>query len=145
MPNAIPRNDPYSRFNFLLEIDGVVKAGFSEVSGLSTETDVLDYREGNEPATVRKLPGLTRYSNITLKRGVTKDKSLWQWRKAVIDGKVQRSSGSVILLDESRQPVLVWNFREGWPCKWEGPSLNAKTSDVAIETIEIAHEGLELA
>lgn len=145
MPNAHPRNDPYSRFNFLLEIDGVVKAGFSEVSGLSTETDVIDYREGSEPATVRKLPGLTRYSNITLKRGVTKDKSLWQWRKAVIDGKVQRSSGSVILLDESRQPVLVWNFREGWPCKWEGPSLTAKTSDVAIETIEIAHEGLELA
>ena len=145
MPNANPRNDPYSRFNFLLEIDGVVRAGFSEVSGLSTETDVIDYREGNEPATVRKLPGLTRYSNITLKRGVTNDKSLWQWRKAVIDGKVQRSSGSVILLDESRQPVLVWNFREGWPCKWEGPSLNAKTSDVAIETIEIAHEGLELA
>src|SRR5579864_6371229 len=144
MPNANPRNDPYSRFNFLLEIDGVVRAGFSEVSGLSTETDVIDYREGNEPATVRKLPGLTRYSNITLKRGVTNDKSLWQWRKAVIDGKVQRSSGSVILLDESRQPVLVWNFREGWPCKWEGPSLNAKTSDVAIETIEIAHEGLEL-
>lgn len=145
MPNANPRNDPYSGFNFLLEIDGVVKAGFSEVSGLSTETDVIEYREGNEPATVRKLAGLTRYSNITLKRGVTNDKSLWQWRKAVIDGKVQRRSGSVVLLDESRQPVLVWNFREGWPCKWEGPSLNAKTSDVAIETIEIAHEGLELA
>jgi phage tail-like protein len=140
------RNDPYGQFNFLIEIDGVVKGGFSEVSGLTTDTNIIEYREGNEQqGTVRKLPGLIKYSNITLKRGWTADTSLWLWRKKVIDGQTSRTSGSVILMDEARQPALRWNFREGWPSKWEGPALNGKTSEVAIETLEIAHEGLELA
>lgn len=144
MPDG-KRNDPYAQFNFLVEIDGVVKGGFSEASGLSTDTDIIEYREGQEPTTVRKLPGLMKYTNIVLKRGWTDDRSLWSWRKKVIDGKTERTSGSIILLDEARQQALRWNFREGWPCKWEGPALNAKTSDVAVETLEICHEGLELA
>jgi len=94
---------------------------------------------------VRKLPGLMKYSNIVLKRGWTQDQNLWNWRKKVIDGATQRTSGTIILLDEARQPALRWNFREGWPSKWDGPQLNGKTSEVAIETLEIAHEGLELA
>jgi phage tail-like protein len=139
------RNDPYSQFNFLIEIDGVVKGGFSECSGLTTDTNVIDYREGNEKQlTPRRLPGLMKYNNIVLKRGYTADKSLWKWRKQVIDGKTSRATGSIILLDEARNPALTWNFREGWPCKWEGPGLNGKTSEVAIETLEICHEGLEL-
>ncbi len=139
------RNDPYGRFNFLLEIDGAVKAGFSEVNGLTTETAVIEYREGSDRTPPRKLPGLTKYSNLVLKRGLTKDRSLWDWRKTVIDGGVRRANLSIILLDDSRQEVLRWSFREGWPCKWEGPVLNAKASEVAIETLEIAHEGFELA
>lgn len=139
------RNDPYGQFNFLLEIDGAVKAGFSEVSGLTTETAIIEYREGSDRTPPRKLPGLTKYSNIVLKRGITKDRSLWDWRKTVIDGAVRRANGSIILLDDSRQEVVRWNFREGWPSKWEGPTLNAKSSDLAIETLEIAHEGFELA
>jgi phage tail-like protein len=140
------RNDPYSQFNFLIEIDGVVKGGFSECSGLTTDTNVIDYREGNEKQlTARRLPGLMKYTNIVLKRGFTADKSLWAWRKNVVDGQVKRTSGSIVLLDDARNPVLTWNFREGWPSKWEGPALNAKTSEVAIETLEICHEGLELA
>jgi phage tail-like protein len=124
----------------------VVKGGFSECSGLTTDTNVIDYREGNEkPLTARRLPGLMKYNNVVLKRGFTADKSLWNWRKNVIDGQVKRSSGSIVLLDDARNPVLTWNFREGWPSKWEGPALNAKTSEVAIETLEICHEGLELA
>src|SRR5437762_12908604 len=99
------RIDPYGQFNFTIEIDGVTKAGFSEVSGLSTDTNVIEYREGMEPqGTTRKLPGLMKYANIVLKRGWTKDKALWEWRKKVIDGKTQRTSGSVVLLDEARQP-----------------------------------------
>ena len=86
-----------------------------------------------------------KYNNIVLKRGWTKDRSLWNWRKKVIDGKTQRAGGAIVLLDEARQPALRWKFREGWPSKWEGPALNGKTSEVAIETLEIAHEGLELA
>ena len=140
------RNDPYSQFNFLIEIDGVVKGGFSECSGLTTDTNVIDYREGNEKQlTARRLPGLMKYNNIVLKRGYTADTSLWTWRKSVIEGQTSRTTGSIILLDEARNPALTWNFREGWPCKWEGPALNGKTSEVAIETLEICHEGLELA
>src|SRR6476646_1734393 len=133
MPDG-KRNDPYGQFNFLIEIDGVVKGGFSEVSGLTTDTNIVEYREGHEgQGTTRKLPGLMKYNNIALKRGWTKDRSLLNWRKQVIDGKTKRASGAIVLLDEARQAALRWEFREGWPCKWEGPPLNGKTSEVAIE------------
>jgi phage tail-like protein len=144
MPDG-KRNDPLGQFNFLIEIDGVVKGGFSEVSGLTTDTNIMEYREGHEQqTTTRKLPGLMKYNNVVLKRGWTADRSLWEWRKKVIDGKTQRASGAIVLLDEARNEALRWNFREGWPSKWEGPALNAKTTEVAIETLEIAHEGLAL-
>jgi phage tail-like protein len=138
------RIDPYAQFNFIVEIDGVARAGFSECSGLDTETTPIEYREGNEPATVRKLPGLHKYTNITLKRGFTQDRDLWNWRKTVLDGATERRSGSIVLRGENGQEVLRWNFREGWPSKWTGPALNAKTTEVAIETLEIAHEWLQL-
>lgn len=139
------RRDPYGQFNFLIEIDGVVKGGFSEVSGLTTESNIVEYREGNEQqGTTRKVPGLIKYMNIVCKRGYTQDRSLWEWRDKVIQGKTQRTAGSVILLDEARNEAMRWEFREGWPCKWEGPALNAKTSETAIESMEIAHEGLKL-
>jgi phage tail-like protein len=138
------RNDPFRGFNFLVEIDDVTVAGFSECGGLTTETDVVEYRTGAEDITVRKLPGLKKFTNITLKRGFTNGKELWDWRKKVLDGKTERKSGSIVLLNEERKPAIRWNFREGWPSKWEGPALNAKTNDVAIESLEIAHEGLSL-
>jgi phage tail-like protein len=144
MPDG-KRNDPYGQFNFLIEIDGVVKGGFSEASGLVTDTNVVEYRDGSEQhGTARKLPGLIKYNNIVLKRGWTQDKSLWEWRKKVIDGKTERTGGTIVLLNEAREKALSWTFREGWPSKWEGPALNGKTSEVAIETLEIAHEGLAL-
>lgn len=138
------RNDPFSQFNFIIEIEGIASGAFSEVSGLDMETDPVEYREGSEDITVRKLPGLRKYTNITLKRGFTNDKSLYDWRKTVMDGKTERKSGSIVLLNEARVEALRWNFREGWPCKLQGPPLNAKTNEVAIETLEICHEGLEL-
>jgi phage tail-like protein len=144
MPETGKRDDPYSAFNFLVEIDGITVAGFSECSGLSTETDPIEYRNGNENITVRKLPGLVKYSNITLKRGFTQAKELWEWRKKVLDGKTERKSGSVVLLDEGRNEALRCNFVEAWPRKWEGPTFNAKNNEVAIETLEIVHEGLVL-
>lgn len=143
MPSGA-RIDPYGQFNFLIEIDGVTRAGFSEVSGLTTDTNVIEYREGQEVTTVRKLPGLMKYTNIVLKRGYTQDQSLWNWRKQVLDGTTVRATGCITLLNEARQPALRWNFTAGWPVKWEGPAMNGKTSEVAIETLEIAHEGLEL-
>ncbi len=139
------RNDPYSAFNFLVEIDNVTVAGFSEAGGLNTESDIIEYRNGDEDITVRKLPGMKKYTNITLKRGYTASKELWDWRKKVIDGRTERQSGSVVLLNEAREEALRWNFREGWPVKWEGPALNAKNSEVAIENLELAVEDIELA
>lgn len=138
------RNDPYSAFNFLVEIDGVTVAGFSECTGLTTESDGIEYRNGDEDITVRKLPGLKKFTNINLKRGYTDSKELWQWRKKVMDGKTERQSGSIVLLNEMREEVLRWNFREAWPNKWAGPTLNAKNNEVAIEELEFMIEGLEL-
>jgi phage tail-like protein len=138
------RNDPYGAFNFLVEIDGVTQAGFSECSGLDTETDIIEYRNGNEDITVRKLPGLKKFTNISLKRGFTDSKELWEWRKKVMDGQTERQSGSIVLLNEAREEALRYNFREGWPSKWTGPAMNASSSEVAIETLEIACEAIEL-
>jgi phage tail-like protein len=144
MPTTGDRNDPYAAFNFIVEVDGVIVGGFAECGGLTTETDVIEYRNGDEDITVRKLPGKAKYTNVTLKRGYTDSRELWEWRKQVIGGRTQRKSGTIQLLNEARQPALKWNFREGWPSKWEGPALNAKNNEVAIESLEIAHEGLEL-
>ena len=139
------RADPYSAFNFRVEIDGITVAGFSECSGLTTETDHIEYRTGVEDIRARKIPGQYKVPNLVLKRGYTTAKELWEWRKKVINGQTDRRSGSIMLLDESRKPALEWKFTAGWPCKWEGPTLNAKNNEVAIETLEICHEGLELS
>jgi phage tail-like protein len=138
------RVDPFAQYNFMVEIDGVTRAGFTEASGLTVEQDIIEYREGSEVARARKLPGLTKYTNITLKRGLVGDAELWEWRKSTIDGQTERRAGSIVLLDESRQEVMRWNFVEGWVAKWEGPTLNATANEVAVETLEICHEGLEL-
>lgn len=137
--------DPYRGYHYRVEIDGIDRGGFREVAGLDAAQDPIEYREGNEPTTARKLPGLNKYSNITLKWGITDDASLWEWRKKAIDGKVERKTGSIILINEAGEEKLRWHFKEGWPTKWTGPSLNATGNEVAIETLEIAHEGTEKA
>ena len=139
------RHDPTPAFNFLVEIDGIVTAGFSECSGLSSETEVIEYREGNERTLgVRKIPGLTRYGNVTLRRGITTNRDLWDWRQTVIDGQVSCRTVAITLLDESATPVMRWSLREAWIVKIEGPLLRARGNEVAIESIELAHEGLRL-
>lgn len=136
--------DPYLAQSFLVEIDGVTVAGFSEVSGLNVEISAVEYRNGSEESTVRKLPGLAKYSNITLKRGIVGDLTLWQWLNAVRHGEVQRRDGVIALLNARREPMLRIRFRRGWVCKWEGPALNAQSNAVAMESIEICHEGLDI-
>jgi phage tail-like protein len=132
--------DPYRGFNFLVEIDGITEAGFRECSGLDATTDAVDYREGSDPNHVRKLTGLNKHSAITLKRGLTDSDKLWQWRQSVVDGKAERKNVSIVLLDEAREEKWRWNVRNAWPSKWTGPTLNATSNDVAIETLEIIHE-----
>ncbi|MCP4368469.1 MAG: phage tail protein [Deltaproteobacteria bacterium] len=135
------RIDPLSSFNFLVEIEGVTSAGFQEVNLSDNENDITEYREGNEDITVRKLPGLKKFSNVTLKRGLTTDKALWDWRKKVMDGQVERQNVSIILLDENRNERVRWNIINAWPSKWTGPELKAPASEIAIETLELCHEG----
>lgn len=144
MPTA-ERKDPFRAYNFLVEIDGITRAGFRECSGLDTTQDPIDYREGGEAIHVRKLPGLVKFSNISLKRGITDDPELWEWRKKAMEGKVERKNGSIILLDDTGAEKLRWNFVAGWPSKWSGPTFNATGNEVAIESLEIAHEGVAKA
>lgn len=136
------RVDPYANFNFHVEIDGITRAAFHEVSGFDSSVDVIEHREGGDATTPRKLPGMTKHANIVLKRGITDDAQLWQWHADVVKGNVRRKNGSIVLLDHMGQEKVRWNFFEAWPAKWTGPSLTAEGNDVAIETLELAHEGM---
>jgi phage tail-like protein len=139
------RIDPYRGFNFRVEIDGTDVAAFREASGLSFTIDPVEYREGTDlELHARKLFGLRKYSNITLKRGFTQNHTLWQWYSALVSGVADRRNGAIILLDEERADVLRWTFTAAWIAKWEGPAMNATASEVAIETIELAVEKVEL-
>jgi phage tail-like protein len=144
------RDDPYGVFNFEVIITGVsddgtaVKGSFAEVSGLEVTIDPIEYRNGAEDITMRKIPGLKKFTAITLKRGVIGDLAFWNWIVEAMNGLVRRTEGSIVLLDENRQEVMRWNFKRGWPSKWTGPGLNAKNNEIAMETLEITHEGLEI-
>jgi phage tail-like protein len=137
--------DPFASFNFKLEIEGITVAGFSEVTGLNQESNVIDYREGQEPITPRKLPGLNKFGNITLKRGISPDLSVYNWRKTVTDGDIERRNASVVLHNEKHEEVVRWNLVNAWPSKYVGPDLKANANEVAIETVELTHEGVERA
>ncbi|MFD5270394.1 phage tail protein [Streptomyces sp. NPDC058335] len=137
------RVDPFRNFNFLVELDGIAQASFSECSGLGSTTEVIENREGGDNTTVRKLPGKTSYSDITLKWGISPSRELWAWRQQVVDGNVVRKNGSIVVFDLSNHSeVARWNFVSAWPSKWEGASFNAKGTDVAVDTLVLAHEGL---
>ena len=137
------RVDPYVSFNFLVELDGILQASFRECSGLDTTTEVIEHRQGGDNTTVYKLPGKTTYTDLTLKWGLTDSDELWGWRRAVIEGRVERKNGSVIVYDLTNHvEVARWNFLNAWPTKWEGPSFNALGHDVAVESLVLAHEGI---
>jgi phage tail-like protein len=137
------RTDPFRGFNFRVEIDGFRVAGFSEVSGLTADGDSVDYREGTDPInTVRKLAALRKTHPLMCKRGYIQDTTYWDWYQRIADGAVDRRNGSIVLLNEAHTPVMRWNFSNGWINKIEGPGLNASHNEVAIENMEIVHEGL---
>lgn len=137
------RNDPYMAFNFLLEIEGLIVGGFSDVTGLQVETEVQDYREGGLNEYIHKLPGPARYpQNLTLKRGLTDIETLWSWHQDVVEGIIERKNGSLYLLDRQRLPVMWWNFLDAYPVKWTGPEFRAGNAAVAVETVELVHQGI---
>ena len=137
--------DPYRSFNFELVIDNIPTGAFSECSGLTAEGDAVDYREGTDrQANVRKLVGLRKYANIALKRGYTQDTSLWIWYGNIRDGIADRRNVTIVLLNEQRLPVLRWHAERAWINKIEGPAFKASGNEVAIESLEIVHEGLTI-
>lgn len=136
------RNDPYRNFRFRVEMEGIQQAGFSEVSGFEASLDVIEYREGNEVITPRKLPGLAKYGNITLKWGATDSLDLFDWMQSCIEGTVERKTVTIIAIDEEGGDVATWQVIEAWPVKYSAPSFNGTGSEVAIEFVELAHEGM---
>jgi phage tail-like protein len=139
------RMDPYAGYNFRVEIDGITRAGFKSCSGLDTSQNANPYREGTDRGlTMRKIPGLVTYTDVTLSRGITSDSELWEWRKRAATGRVDRRNMSIVLMDDTGKDVIRWNLRNCWPTKWTGPSMDATSEEVAIETLEITHEGLEV-
>jgi phage tail-like protein len=144
MPGTDQRNDPLASFNFILQVDKL-RVGFSEIGGLTSETTIIEYREGDKLPGMTKIPGQPKFGDITLKRGMTmQGKELAQWRKTVVDGKTERRGGTITLQDESKKAALVWRFSEGWPSKWTGPALNAKNNEAAIEELVICVEHVVL-
>jgi phage tail-like protein len=140
------RVDPYRAHNFLIEIGGITRAGFRELSGAENGQEMVPYREGNaKDLGVAKLPGLATYSNLTLRWGITTDPDIWAWRKSALEGNVERKNLSIVLLGEDGTEVKRWNVFEAWCSKLTMPSLNATGNEVAIETMEITHERLEEA
>lgn len=134
---------PLRNFRFRLEIDGLEVAGFSEVSGFDASIDVVEYREGDHVTTPRKLPGLTKYGNITLKWGISDSMVLYEWLKGISDGQIERKTVTLTAIDEAGDDAASWRLIEAWPVKYNAPDFNGLGSEVAIETLEIAHEGLE--
>jgi phage tail-like protein len=137
------RKDPLRNFRFRLEIDGITQGGFSEVTGFDSTVEPTDYREGSDPTHVRKLPGLTKYGPITLKWGVTDSTELHDWHEQIIEGDIQRKNIAIVVVDETGSDKARWEISEAWPSKYHAADLNAKGNDVAIETMEIVHEGVK--
>lgn len=140
------RNDPYRAFNYVVDIENSPVAGFSEVSGLSAEGDSVPYREGNYAEnSVLQLPGLRKYTNVTLKRGYTQSNALWAWYAAIAAGERDWRAVTITLMDEAHEPVLRFDLEAAWINKIEGPAFNASGNEVAIETMELVHQKLTFA
>mgnify|MGYP003572477387 FL=1 len=145
----MPTEELFGNYHFLLEISGItgdqktIIGGFKSMSGMDSETEVIEFKQGNDRV-VRKKPGRTTYANITLERGFTATDDLWKWRKNIEDGLIDRRSGTITMLDQDLESIVAqYNFYEGWPAKWYVPELDSDQSGMAIEKIEIAVEKVE--
>jgi phage tail-like protein len=136
-------NYPLPKFHFQVEWGGA-NLGFTEVSGLSLETDVIEYREGSSPEYVKtKMPGMQKFGNITMKRGTFKgDNDFVDWWNTVALNTIERRDVTISLLNEAHDPVVVWKIKNAWPSKVQSTDLKSDGNEVAIETIELVHEGL---
>lgn len=142
------RNDPLRNFRYRLEIDNITQAGFSEVMIAETTIDAIDYREGTDPPHVRKLSGLTKYGNITLKWGLTTGGTaldLFKWHADVSAGQIKERRKKVVIVvqDEAGTDSARFVISDAWPIKYDPTDLNAKGNEVLIELLELANEGIE--
>jgi phage tail-like protein len=139
--------DPLIGFHFGLDIQGVVTGFFTEVSGLGSETEVVEHKVVSESVqeAVQKIPGRLKWTDITLKRGITAQMDMWIWRKMVEDGDIvgARKNGSIIMYDESLAPIAQWDFVNAWPSKVTGPSLQSDSNAFGVEEMTIVHEGIK--
>lgn len=143
MPSSDGRNDPFVVFRFEIKLDNRPVGGFSECTGLTVETEVKDYPEGGLNTHLHRFPGRIKQSNITLKRGIV-DRYLWDWFYSLSQGRVIYRGGTITIRDPSgAESVMEWEFTRAFPLKWAGPDLNATQNSVAVESLELAHHGLE--
>lgn len=142
MPSTGERNDPFIAFRFEVLLDDISAGGFSECSGLSMETEVQDYMEGGLNSHTLKFPTRSKQANITLKRGIV-GTDLWQWYYDLTQGQIIFREGTIVVHPPAGEgDDLIWHFTRAYPCKWQGPELNALQSNVAVETLELCHHGL---
>jgi len=138
--------DPLLGFNFMLELEGAMAGYFTECSGIGSEHDIVEHKvvdkQGHE--IVRKIPGRLKWGDITLKRGITSDMQIWEWRDLVVQGKVAdaRKNITITMLDRQYNPVSMWHFSNAWPSKVSGPSLKADSNEFGVEEVTIVHEGM---
>jgi phage tail-like protein len=143
MPERI---DPLVGFHYAIEIQGKVNGYFTECTGLGSEHEVIEHKvvddKGREA--VLKIPGRLKWQNIVLKRGITNNMDIWDWRKKVEDGDVNtaRSNGSVIMFDRNYKEVARWNFEQAWPLKISGPAVKSDSNEIGVEELTLVHEGL---
>ena len=138
--------DPLLGFNFMLELEGAVAGYFSECSGIGSENEVVDHKVTDKSGhdIIRKIPGRLKFTDISLKRGITSDLNIWAWRDQVVQGKVKeaRKNCSITMLSRDFKPVAIWHFSNAWPSKVTGPNLKADSNEIGVEEVTIVHEGM---
>jgi phage tail-like protein len=138
--------DPLIGFNFQLEVSGVLTGFFTECSGVGSEHEIIEHKVVNEKGQeiVRKIPGRLKWNDVTLKRGVTSDLELWNWRDLMVQGKVAdaRKNATITMFNRQYEPVAQWHFTNAWPSKVSGPSFKSDDNSIGVEEVTIVHEGI---
>lgn len=134
--------DGFPNCRFYVEIDGLTQAVFTQMSGLKVETDVMEYEEGGNNGFVHRLPGRTKIGTITLKRGLTGNNEFFKWCQEILQGKINPKNMSVVMYNPEGKEMLRWNFAKAYPVRWTGPDFSADGKTAAVESLELAHDGL---
>jgi phage tail-like protein len=137
-------NEAYPGCRFYVLFDDQAQGVFTEVSGLQVEMDIMEYQEGGNNGFVHRLPGFTKVSNLTLKRGITSSNEFYSWLNDISSGNLKRRHVTVVMYDVSGTELMRWNFLHAYPVKWVGPQLRAADNTVAVETLELAHGGISV-